>query len=103
MNQSSHLDKQLNSQSPAALLRLPVLVSDTRLVKLAIEAAALRYGQAAEIEARAWEMFNEGIDAGYTYEATGDLLKHAKLAESIRTQAYRELSDAKALLLSLAQ
>jgi hypothetical protein len=96
-------NSQLNTSSPAALLRLPVHVSDTRLVKLAIEAAALRYGEAAEFEARSWEMFYEGVDSGYTYEATSDLLENAQLAEAIRTQAYRELSDAKALLLSLAQ
>jgi hypothetical protein len=86
------------------LFQLPELkVTEYRTIEMAIDAAALRYGQAADIERQAWEMWSEGVDAGYTYEATDDLLKHALFAESICQQAQKELDEAKALLLAVLQ
>jgi hypothetical protein len=107
-HQQLHIDSRgwyaLNYFADTGTVREPVTPiskSEYQLVELAIQAAGTRYGEAAEIEARAWEMWGEGIDAGYTYDVTTDLLKHAQLAEQVRKEAYAELDAAKAMLLSL--
>jgi hypothetical protein len=86
----------------ATFLQLPeVSISEYQILELTIQSAAMRYGEAAELERLAWAMWLEGCDAGYTYAATDDLLKHAMLAEQVRKEAQAELDTAKAMLLSL--
>jgi hypothetical protein len=83
-------------------LQLPeVSISEYQILEKTIKSAAMRYGEAAEFERRAWAMWLEGCDAGYTYAATDDLLQHAMLAEQVRKEAQAELDTAKAMLLSL--
>ena len=85
-------------------LQLPELkVTDFHQIELSLESAKVRYGAAAEIERQAWEMFYEGIDAGYTNDVTGDLLQHAELAETVRLIAYQDWNDAKLALLAVYQ
>jgi hypothetical protein len=86
----------------ATFLQLPqVSISEYQVLELTIQSAAMRYGEAAEIESRAWAMWLESCDAGYTYAATDDLLKHAMLAEKVRKEAQAELDTAKAMLLAV--
>ena len=85
-----------------AILQLPELkVTEYQEIHLAIESAARNYGEAARIASLAWQMWNEGIDAGYTYEVTDNLLQHALFAEGFRKQAQQELDAAKQMLLAV--
>jgi hypothetical protein len=99
---STSPDARASHGGGLAFFQLPeVSKSEYQLLELTIQLAAMRYGEAADIERRAWAMWLEGCDAGYTYAATDDLLKHAMLAEQIRKEAQAELDTAKAMLLSL--
>jgi hypothetical protein len=86
------------------ILQLPELkVTAYHTVELTIQSAAKLYGEAAEIERLANEMWLESIDSGNLYEVTNDLLQHALFAEKVRKAAQRDLDAAKAQLLAVMQ
>jgi hypothetical protein len=87
-----------------AILQLPELkVTDFHQLELAMSSAQHNYGKAAEMERLALDEFLAAVDTGYTQEAIDDLRRHADFAESVRRQAYRELSEAKQVLLAVYQ
>jgi hypothetical protein len=78
-----------------------VRVSEYEQIEAAMDRAENTYRDARIIESEAWQMFYEGIDAGYTAEAVTDLRLHAEYAEQLRIQAYRDLDAAKTMILAL--
>jgi hypothetical protein len=86
------------------ILQLPELkITEYHTIELTIESAKRLYGEAAEIERLANEMWLESIDTGNLYEVTDDLLKHVLFAEKVRKEAQRNLDAAKAQLLAVMQ
>jgi hypothetical protein len=122
MNQSSHLDEQLNSHTPAAALsaraaaleaagktgaawivggavaQLPHVLTAEQLQKNVADTARL-YGEAAALETEAWREYDAAIDLGYSIEVKNDLFAHCQQAVATKKIAQASFWAAQADLL----